>query len=97
VPLDLRACSRQIDEIVAKVRATTERRAPGYEEDQSRFRHSWAHFRTLALVSALQRDCGIRRTDRDNDFPARSDTAPNDNNVTNLEQRGWLSTLRRAG
>src|SRR5439155_77970 len=31
VPLDIPTCSRQIDEIVGKVRATTERLAPYYE------------------------------------------------------------------
>lgn len=49
-----------LDNWVSRVRAETERYLPGFRAAPGEFNHSEAYFRTLAMVTVLQQDFGVR-------------------------------------
>lgn len=57
--LDAARCGRVLDEWAAFCRAYTERVIGEFDRDPAAFEHSRAKFQIMAMVTALQRGCGV--------------------------------------
>jgi regulator of sirC expression with transglutaminase-like and TPR domain len=75
VPLDYPTVDRRLSEAKEVVEKATERLSCHYRNDPGAFRDSYAYFRTLALVTVMQRDLGFRGTDAFNAAPNYDDAA----------------------
>jgi hypothetical protein len=52
-------CLRTLDEMARRVAGTTYQLTPRFNARPEEFNNSFAYFRALALITVLQRDCGI--------------------------------------
>jgi hypothetical protein len=66
--MDIDHCLRKIDEWTDTVRTYTAKMRYLFEREPSRFSHSLAYFKALCLITALQRDCGVRYNQRIRDL-----------------------------
>jgi hypothetical protein len=58
--IDVDACLRRLDEWAEYARRYTERMLPRFQQKPEEFNHSPGYFRTLCMITALQRDLGLR-------------------------------------
>jgi hypothetical protein len=58
--IDVEGCLRTLDSWAQIVGMETNRLAPRFHAEPSRYENSWSYFRTLVLVTVLQRDLGVR-------------------------------------
>jgi len=58
--MDIRYCLRKIHEWAERVKCYTAQMKHVYERRPEQFGHSLAYFKALCLITALQRDCGVR-------------------------------------
>src|SRR5262249_55146518 len=58
--IDFDRCFRTLKDMTAKVRAETERLWPFFRKKPKKYRNSEPYFRTLLMITVLQRDMGVR-------------------------------------
>jgi hypothetical protein len=58
--IDIPHCLERLDSWAGYVRSYTDRIGPQFRRTPHRYHHSFAYFRTLAMITALQRDLKVR-------------------------------------